>query len=332
MPLVERAIMMKNEIGYNARQSLGHVDDVPIPSSEILKYAKEHDTLRFKGLALHVLTTMVVADVLMREIQKANEGKPKEEQFDINPDLVFETMIAYHAARPLAEDGVAHRANESINKYMEQHDDVELATLLGSLEHLPLSVIQEMEHLQYRRGFPDKTVGPANPYRPQTVDWNAAMTEIAGWSVAGTIQPIERRFEDLISRHVDQPGSPRRLTCEQLLSFQAWGKERIADICHHIGIKPDDFNSFLRKKLFEGFADAENKSKNLIRELFGREAKDDEFLPVSPAYRYLSTSIMDIDLPEKKREVERMLEKPALFLRAARRYGLIEGASVRVKS
>jgi len=324
--------MMKNEVGYDPRKSLGHVDNVPIPSSEILRYAKEHDTLRFKGLALHILTTMVVADVLMQEIQKANERRPKEKQFDINPDLVFETMIAYHAARPLAEDGVAHRASESINKYMEQHDDIELATLLGSLEHLPLSVIQEIEHLQYRRGFPYKTVGPENLYRLQTIDWNAALTQIASWSVAGTIQPIEKRFEDLISRHVGQPDSPRKLTREQLLSFQEWGKARIADVCNHIGIGPNDFNNFLRRKLFEGTTDAENKSKNLIRELFGREAKDDEFLPVSPAYRYLSKSIMGIDLPEKKRKVERMLGKPAVFLRAARRYGLIEGASVRVKS
>ncbi len=324
--------MMKNEVGYDARQSLGHVDNIPIPSSEILRYAKEHDTLRFKGLALHVLTTMAVADVLMQEIHKANEGKLKEEQFDINSDLVFETMIAYHAARPLAEDGVAHRANESINRYMEQHDDVELATLLGSLEHLPISVIEEIEHLQYRRGFPYKTVGSQNPYHPQTIDWNAAMTQIASWSVAETIQPIEKRFEDLISRHVGQPDSPRKLTREQLLSFQEWGKARIADVCNHIGINPDDFNNFLRKKLFEGTTDAENKSQDLILELFGREAKTDEFLPVSPAYRYLATSIMGIDLPEKKREVERMLEKPAVFLRAARRYGLIAGASVRVKS
>lgn len=323
---------MENKVSYDARSRLGQVDNVPIPSSEILEYAKKHDLLRFKGLALHTLTTMVVADVLMQEIHEANEGKPKEEQFDINPDLVFETMIAYHAARPLAEDGVAHRANESINKYMEQHDDVELATLLGSLEHLPISVVQEMEHLQYRRGFPDKTVGPANPYHPQTIDWNAAMTQIASWSVAGTIQPIDKRFEDLIERHVGQADSPRKLTREQLLSFRDWGKDRIADVCYHIGINPDDFNNFLRRKLFEGTIDAENKSQVLIRELFGREAKDDEFLPVSSAYRYLATSIMGIDLPEKKREVERMLDKPAVFLRAARRYGLIEGASVHVKS
>ncbi|MDO8659804.1 MAG: hypothetical protein Q7K54_04370 [Candidatus Parcubacteria bacterium] len=323
---------MKNEIGYDARKGLGHADNVPVPSSEILNYAKEHGVLRFKGLTLHILTTIVVADVLMQEIHKANEGKPKKEQFDVNPDLVFETMIAYHSARPLAEDGVAHRANESINKYMEQHDDVELATLLGTLEHLPLSVIQEMEHLQYRRGFPDKTVGPANLYRPQTIDWNAAMTQVAGWSVTGTIQPIEKRFEDLITRHVGQPDSPKKLTREQLLYFQEWGKNRIADVCNHIGINSGDFNGFLRRKLFEGITDAENKSKNLIRELFGREAKNDEFLPVSPAYRYLSTSIMSIDLPRKQQEVERMLERPALFLRAARRYGLIDGASARIKS
>ncbi len=323
--------MMKNEVEYDARQSLGHIDNVPIPSPKILKYAKEHDILRFKGLALHILTTMVVADVLMQEIQKANSEKPKEEQFDINSDLVFETMIAYHAARPLAEDGHIGRASESINKYMEQHDDIELAVLLGSLEHLPISVIQEMEHLQYRRGFPYKTVGPENLYRPQTIDWNAAMTQIASWSVAGTIQPIERRFEDLISRHVGQPDSPKKLTKEQFLSFQEWGKARIADVCNRIGVNPDDFNNFLRRKLFEGTTDAENKSQALIRELFGRGARNDEFLPVSPAYRYLATAIMGIDLPEKKQEVERMLEKPALFLRACRRYGLIEGASVRVK-
>lgn len=306
--------MMKNEVRYDVRQSLGHVDNVPIPSSEILKYAKEHDTLRFKGLALHVLTTMVVADILMQEIRKANEGKPKEEQFDINSDLVFETMIAYHAARPLAEDGVAHRANESINKYMEQHDDIELAALLGSWEHLPISVIQEIEHLQYRRGFPDKTVGPANPYHSQTIDWNAAMTQIASWSVVGTIQPIEKRFEDLIARHVGQTDSPRKLTREQLLSFQEWGKARIADVCHHIGINPDDFNNFLSRKLFEGTTGAEDKSQDLIRELFGREAKNDEFLPVSQAYKYLATSIMGIDLPEKKREWKECLRSLRFFM------------------
>lgn len=322
---------MKREVGFDARRSLGHLDNVPIPSSEILQYARSHDTLRFKGLALHVLTTLVVADVLIQEIQKANKGKSTDAQFDVNPDLIFETMVAYHAARPLAEDGVNHKANTGINKYMEQHDDVELATLLGSLEHLPLSVIQEMEHLQYRRGFPDKTVGPKNPYQPQVIDWNATITQIASWSVAGTIQPIEKRFRDLISRHIDQPDSPRKLTEDQLLYFQEWGKARISDISHHIGINPDEFDSFLRKKMFEGTPQAEKKSQHLVLKLFGRETNDDEFLPVSPAYTYLSESIMGIDVPEKKKEVEAMLGKPAVFLRAARRYGLIEGATVRVK-
>lgn len=312
------------DIRYEPHPSLGKIDDVPVPPREILKYAKDMELLRFKGLTLHVLTTLVVANLLISDIQKANAQKSEEEQFDINPDLVFETMVAYHSARPLAEDGVAKRSSEAINQYMKEHDDVELAVLMGGVDHLPVSVIQEIEHLESARGFPMKTIGPDNLHRPETIDWNGAITQLASWSVAGTIQPIDMRFEDLVSRHVSQPDSPKKTTREKLMMYKTWGKERIEDFCKYIGIEPDDFLDHLRDKLFGEDPNAQEKSDELIRRLFDREPKPGEFLPISSSYKYLATSIMNINDAEQKRLVEKMLEKPAVFLRAARRYGLIE--------
>ncbi len=80
---------------------------------------------------------------------------------------------------------------------------------------------------------------------------------------------------------------------------------------------------WLKGRIFDEEENAQSKSEELTRELFGREPESDEFVPVSPAYRYLAKSIMAIDNPDKKKEVERMLEKPKVFLRAARRYGLV---------
>lgn len=315
----------KNEFRYDPNPNLGKIDNVSIPSAESLNYAKDSEILRFKGLTLHVLTTIVVTDILAGEIDRANSSKKKEEQLDVNRDLMFETNIAYHAPRGMAEDGVSGRSTAAINSYMLQHDDIELATLLGSLEHLPLSVIQQMEHFQSRRGFPNKTIGPDNLYRPEAIDWNGALEMIASWSVAGTILPIDRRFEDLIHRHANVPNSPKKLTYEDLLRYKEWGKARIDDLSRHIGVTPENFTNFLKGKLFEGVPDAQQKSDELIRELFKREPLEDEFLPVSPAYKYLATSIMGIDNVQRRRVVNSMLKRPEEFIRRVRRFGLIVG-------
>lgn len=320
--------MQKKEFRYNPPPSIGRIDNVPIPSKEALKFGKDYDILRFKGLTLHVLTTMVVQDLLAAEVKRVNVTKPPEEQFDVNPDLIFETNVVYHAPRGLAEDAMVGKSTEAINSYMREHDDLELAALIASAEHLPLSVIQEIEHFQKRRGFPEKTIGPENAYNPSTIDWNGALDVISSWSVAGTIQPIDRRFEDLINRHANVPNSPKKLTKEDLLRFKEWGKNRIADLSRYIGIDPENFTGFLKEKLFEGVSDAQKKSDDLIRELFHRDPLDDEFLPVFPAYKYLATSIMGIDNVQRRRVVKSMLERPEQFISLSKHYGLIRGENL----
>ncbi|EKD86455.1 MAG: hypothetical protein ACD_37C00279G0002 [uncultured bacterium] len=206
---------------------------------------------------------------------------------------------------------------------MRDHTDIDLAEKLATGENLPLTVVQEIDHLRGSQGFPERTIGPNNPYSPQTIDWNDAVNQISSWSVAGTIQPIDRRFEDLIRRHASQPDSPKKLTREELLRYEKWGKARIVDLSRHIGIDPSNFLEHLRGKLFEGVPSAQEKSDSLIRTLFKREPSESEFLPVSLPYKYLATSIMTIENPGRRRVVEAMLAKPGRFLGLARGYGLI---------
>src|SRR3989344_2130456 len=189
----------------------GKVDNVPIPSQEMLNFTLEQETLDFKGLALHVVTAIVVADTIITALEKRNEEVDPEKRISIDRDTTLETIIAHHAVRPLGEAGVKGEATEFVNEYMKTHKYTDLAILVAIQSHFPLSIIESMEEVE-REGFPKKTIGPENPQRMGTIDWNVAIWQIATWSVAGTIVPIEKRFDDLIARHVDNPNSPYKFT------------------------------------------------------------------------------------------------------------------------
>jgi len=269
---------------------LGTVDGIPVPSQEMLRYLVKNRTLELQGLALHLLTTLVVANVVAQGIIQANETKEPAQRLHVDPDLTLEVIVAYHATRPLSEQAARGNASEEMNFYMQEHDDIDLATFLAIQERLPIPIIQALEELQRARGFPFSTIGPANRYRPGTIDWTVAITQIASWSVAGTIVPLEARFEDLLTRHAGNRKSPKKLSREELLTYKQWGEERIHDICAHIGIQPKDalgFFAWLRERL-----DPREQSLELVRALFQREPTKDEFLPVSAAYQYLAKSIM----------------------------------------
>lgn len=318
----------------------GRVDNVPIPSQEMLNHALEQDTLDFKGLALHVVTAMVVADTIIPAVEKRNQEVAPEKRLEIARDTTLETMIAYHAPRPLAEAGQKGEATEFVNEYMKAHENEELAVLVAIQNYLPLSIIKSMEDLEKPRGFPKKTIGPENPQRPGTIDWTVAMTQIAGWLVAGTIVSVDKRFEDLMARHINNPDSPKRFTREEWLQMKDWGKERMQELYKYLGIEYSNFNEWLRSQIHSNYPPekAKQESDDLIRELFHREPTPDEFLPISPAYRYLARSILSIEPPKTKVEdgqritipnpqrkaVERLLAKPERFLHLCQVYGLVQ--------
>lgn len=323
-----------------AWKTRGKVDNVPIPSQEILNHALEMETLNFKNLALHVVTSMVVADTIITAIQQCNQRIAPEKRLEIDKDTSLETMVAYHASRPLAEAGQKGKSTEFVNEYMKTHQDTELAELLAIQNRFPLAIIQSIEEFTKARGFPEKTIGPENPQRPGTIDWNVAMTQIASWSVVGTIVPIDRRFEDLIARHADAPDSTKKLTREDLIGMKNWGKERLQELCDHLGIEPSNFYEWLRSHIQSNYpADiARQESDNLIRKLLHREPDRDEFLPTSPAYKYLARSILSIEPPvtevrngeivvvpnPRRKTVERLLAKPERFLHLCQVYGLVK--------
>ncbi|MBU1031865.1 hypothetical protein KKE03_03020 [Patescibacteria group bacterium] len=316
----------------------GRVDNVPIPSQEILNYVLEQDTLVFKNLALHVVTTMVVADTIITAVEKRNKEVAPEKKIVIDRDTALETIVAHHASRPLTETGVKGKATEYIN-YMKTHTYTDLAILVATQSHLPLSIIQSMGKVE-REGFPKKTVGPENPQRIGTIDWTVAMWQLATWSVAGTIVPIDKRFEDLIARHVDNPNSPYRFTKEDFIEMRDWGKERIQQLCGHLGIEPSNFHEWLKSNIQLDYPSekAKKESNDLIRKLFHKEPDKDEFLPISPAYKYLAGSILSIEPPTtevkdgetitipnpQRKTVERLLARPERFLRLCQKYGLVK--------
>lgn len=332
----------------DAFKTRGRVDNVPIPSQEILNHALEQSTLDFKNLALHVITTMVVADSIIAAVEQRNQEVPPEKRMHIDRDTALETMVAYHASRPLAEAGQKGKATKEVNEYMKGHQDVELAALLAKQAHFPRIIIQSIEEFEIARGFPEKTIGPENPQRPGTIDWTVAVTQIATWSVDGTIVPMDRRFEDLITRHADNPDSPKKLTREDLLKIKNWGKERLQELCNHLGINPSNFYEWLRLNIQPNCPPnvAKEESDSLIRELFHREPSEDEFLPTSPAYKYLARSILSIKpattevingknvvVPNPQRKnVERLLAKPERFLYLCQVYGLVKKDGDRYKS
>ena len=322
-----------------AWKTRGKIDNIPIPPQEMLNFVLEHDTLDFKNLALHVITTMVVADTIITAVEKRNQEIAPERRIDVDRDTTLETIIAHHAIRPLGEAGVKGESTHFVNEYMKTHKYTDLAILVATQSHFPLSIIQSMEEVE-KEGFPKKTIGPENPQRMGTIDWNVAMWQIATWSVAGTIVSIDRRFDDLIARHVDNPDSPYRFTKEEWLEMRDWGKTRIQDICNHLGIESSDFIDWLRSKIKSGYSSekAKQESDNLIGELFHREPEGDEFLQISPAYKYLARSILSIELPAKeekggetilipnkqRKKVERLLAHPQEYLRLCQKYGLIK--------
>jgi len=306
-----------------ARPAIGKIGGLPIPSAEILEYAVEHEILAQPGNAQHVVTMLVIESVLCDAIEKANLKKPPEERFDVDRNLIYELTVANHTMRGSAYQGARAEGRQSLNRYMKNHDDIELAALYARVDHLPLEVQLEMKKTEAKKGFPRNTIGPASELAPSTIDWNAALVQIASFAHSETIQPIDRRFDDLIRRRT-RPDVPGKLTREALLSYKDWANARIADICRHIGIKPEDYLSFLREKLFEGIPDAKAKSDALIKELFPeRPLLDDEFLPVSPAYTYIAKAIIGMDDSGRKRQIEHMLSSPKEFLRLSKTFGLI---------
>lgn len=322
-----------------AWKTRGRIDNIPIPPQEMLNFVLEHETLDFKNLALHVLTTMVVADTIITALEKRNEEVAPEKGISIDRDTTLETIIAHYAIRPLGEAGVKGEATQFVNEYMKTHKYTDLAILVATQSNLPLSIIQSMEEVE-REGFPKKTIGPENPQRMGTIDWNVAMWQIATWLVVGTIVPIDKRFEDLITRHVDNPDSPYRFTKEEWLEMRDWGRERIQEVCDHLGIEGSNFYDWLRSQIHSNYPPekAKQESDDLIRELFHRESERDEFLPVSTAYKILARRILSIEPPtteerdgktvivpnRQRRIIERMLKDPEGYLRLCKKYGLVK--------
>lgn len=325
----------------------GRVDNVPIPPQEMLDYVLEQDTLDFKNLALHVVTTMVVADTVITAVDERNKQVSPKKRIEIDRDTSLETIIAHHATRPLAEAGIRGEATEFVNEYMKTHKYTDLSILVATQSHLPLSIIQSMEGIE-KEGFPKKTIGPENPQRMGTIDWTVAITQIASWSVVGTIVPIDRRFDDLIARHVNNPNSPYRFTREDWIGMRDWGKERIQEVCDHLGIESSNFHEWLRSNIQSNYPSekAKQESDDLIRELFHRKPEEDEFLPISPAYKYLARSILSIESPateerdgktvvvpnRQRKIIERMLAKPERFLHLCQVYGLVQKNNNEYKS
>ena len=331
----------------SAWKTRGRIDNIPIPPQEMLDFVLDHETLDFKNLALHVITTMVVADTIIAALEKRNEEVAPEKRISIDRDTTLETIIAHHAIRPLGEAGVKGEATEFVNEYMKTHKYTDLAILVATQSHLPLSIIQSMEEVE-REGFPKKTIGPENPQRIGTIDWNVAMWQIATWSVAGPIVPIDKRFNDLIARHVGNPDSPYRFTRDEWFEMRDWGKERIQQLLGHLGIEGSNFYDWLRSQIHSNYPSekARQESDDLIRELFHREPEEDEFLPISPAYKYLARSILSIEppttevrggesviMPNKQRKrVERLLAHPEDYLRLCQKYGLVQKNNDEYKS
>lgn len=317
----------------------GRVDNIPLPPQEILDFVREHETLDFKNLALHVVTTMVVADTIITALEKRNKEKASEKAISIDRDTTLGTIIAHHAIRPLGEAGVKGEATEFVNEYMKTHKYSDLAILAAIQSHFPFSIIQSMEEVE-REGFPKKTIGPENPQRIGIIDWNVAMWQIATWSVAGTIVPIDKRFDDLVARHVDNPDSPYKFTREEWLEMRDWGEERMQEVCNHLGIENSGFYDWLRSQIQSNYSPekAKQESDDLIRELFHREPRADEFLPISPAYKYLARSILSIEPPKteirdgetiivpnpQRKSLERLLRQPERFLHLCQVYRLVK--------
>lgn len=277
---------------------------------------------------MHVVTTLVVADTIITAINERNKELIPENRLVIDRDTTLETMVAYHASRPLAEAGVKGKSTEFINQYMKTHQDTELAELIAIEKHFPLSIIKSIEEYTKARGYPDKTIGPDNPQRPGTIDWGVAITQIASWSVTGTIIPMDKRFEDLIARHANVPDSPKKTTKKEWLSLQKWGKARLKELCEFLGVEQSNFCEWLRSRIQSNYPaeKARQESDDLIRELFQREPENNEFLPISPAYRYLARSILNIkSSPDPQRKtVERLLARPERFLHLCQVYGLVQ--------
>lgn len=316
----------------------GRVDNIPIPSQEILDYALRLETLDLKGLALHLVTTMVVADTIISAIEQRNQEVTSDKRLNVDRDITLETMIAYHAPRPLADAGQRGEATEFVNEYMRTHEDHELAAFVAIQNHLPLSVVSSIEQIQKPRGYPKKTIGPENPQRPGIIDWNVAITQFSTWLVAGTIIPLDRRFEEMIARHVGNPESPKRYSAEEYLDLRNWGRERIRELCEYLGIEYPNFNNWLKSKIHSGYSPekAKQESDDLIRELFHREPEADEFLPISPAYKHLARSILSIEpsrIPDRQRGfIEKMLADPERYLRLCQKFGLVRKDASNYKS
>lgn len=336
------------ELPIAAWKTRGRIDNIPIPPQEMLNFALEQDTLDFKNLALHIVTAMVVADTIITATEKRNQEVAPEKRLEIDRDTTLETIVAHHAPRPLAEAGVKGEATEFINEYMKTHENTELSVLLAIQNHFPLKVIQSMEEVERDRGFPKKTIGPENPQRMGTIDWTVAIWQIATWLVAGTIIPIDKRFEDLIARHTGNPNSPYKFTTEDWIGMKNWGKERIQELCNHLGIEPQNFYEWLKSNIQSNYPleKAHQESDDLIRKLFHREPKEDEFLPISPAYKYLARSILGIEPPKtevrneetitipnpQRKTVERLLARPERFLHLCQVYGLVKKENDEYKS
>lgn len=328
------------DTGDSLHEYMGSVDNVPIPSPEILNYLLRQETLEFKKLALHILTEITIVEVVMRAVEKKSKNRIPNDTIILDKSTTMDIVIAHHAPRPLAVAAKQGRASEFFNEYMKTHDDTDLAVHQAKAGGLPDEVVVGMEEIDIKRGFPKQTIGPDNPDRPGTIDWNVALGQIASWLIADTIVTMDYRFEDLISRHAGNPNSVKKISREKFLEMKEWGEERLTELCKFLDIQYADFYSWLKAQIHSGIPDDEARvqSDSLIRELFDRESKDGEYLPISPAYQYLARLIGKIEPPttvnvggntllvpnQQRAKIERVFARPGRFISLLKSRGIIK--------
>jgi len=222
---------------------------------------------------------------------------------------------------------------------MKTHDMTELAGLLAAERNFPDKLLETIDEINPKLGFPERTIGPENPKDMGKIDWTAAMTQLSSWLVANraiNANSFEKRFDDLIARHVDKP-NVHKFTKDEWIGMKNWGEDRLKDLCQHLGIERPDLNNWMKSKINPTDASG-SESDELIREIFKREPEEGEFLPISSAYKYLARSISSIGEPKtveengetkiipnpQRRTVERLLAKPERFLHLCQQYGLLK--------
>lgn len=306
----------------------GEKNGMPVPSRGVIDFFLAMDSdcegtspLDATGALLtHILTSMTVADVMIREFQAAIQRKRLS--ININPELTVEFAVVRQIPKMLSLLASKGQAFEVANRFMVEGDvdDPDFVTLpsrpidasdfalwIGKRMELPAPMLQLLDLVRKRRaGILAKTLSQDIDLTTESgwydaiyhygfrnedgsVNWDEMIGNIASAVVHDErVTDIEERYADFI-RRVTEGGLDYGISATEAEAYGKFEREHLIEFCRLCDIPYEDFYTWLKEKLAMranmDLEEYETASATLMREVCGEGAAG--FVPVGPEFELL---------------------------------------------